>query len=132
MTYSSTATKGEEVHVTDVIAAAQRIIKERISELEREGSDLKQALQALDGRQRGGGRGRTKPRRRTASRDQADREPGKRQQQFLTTVKKSPGARASDVAKAIGIAPQQAYGIARSLQRQGRIRRRGKGYALKG
>jgi transposase-like protein len=46
-------------------------------------------------------------------------------------VKKDPGAPVSQIAKDLGVAPQQLYTVARRLHQNGEIRKQGKGYVVK-
>jgi DNA-binding IclR family transcriptional regulator len=55
---------------------------------------------------------------------------GQRREQFLAVVTDSPGIKASEVAKQLGISPNQAYALARGLQKDRAIRKSGKGYRL--
>jgi hypothetical protein len=114
--------------VPDVLDEARKAIHTRLSEIEDEARRLRNALTHLGDGKPTRGRGRTTKRRRSGRR--APR--GQRQQQFLTAVRKNPGARGSEIAKEMGVPPSQAYALARSLQQKGEIRKRGKGYAVKG
>jgi predicted Rossmann fold nucleotide-binding protein DprA/Smf involved in DNA uptake len=108
----------------DVLSEARKVIETRLHELENEARKLRGVLANLDG----GKPARRRRRRRSATR-RAPR--GQRQQQFLAAVKKNPGAPMSQIAKDMGVAPQQLYAIARRLHQKGEIRKRGKGYAVK-
>jgi hypothetical protein len=118
----------------DALEEARKIIQTRVRELEEESARLRKALAGLGGQ--AAARVRRRGRRASAKRPQRARKSetrrlGKRQEQFLDAVKKNPGARVSDLSRSIGIQPQQGYGIAASLRKQGRLKRSGKGYALK-
>lgn len=111
--------------MADVVDQARKAIEARLAELEDEARRLRDALTSL------GDHGLS-TRRRTSRRTATRRAPrGQRQQQFLAAVKKNPGAPVSEIAKDIGVSPQQLYPIARRLREQGEIRKRGKGYAVK-
>ena len=57
---------------------------------------------------------------------------GQREAQFLSYLEKHPGAKVSEAAKSMGVAPNQVYGLARRLHKAGKIsKRRGGGYALR-
>ena len=114
--------------MADVVDQARKAIESRLHELEDEARRLRDALTSL------GGRKPARSRRRTTSRRAATRRAprGQRQQQFLAAVKKNPGAPVSEIAKEIGVPPQQLYPIARRLREKGEIRKRGKGYSIKG
>lgn len=108
----------------DVLDQARKVIETRLHELEDEARKLRDALANLDG-----GRPIRRRRRRRSTARRAPR--GRRQEQFLTAVKKSPGAPVSQIAKGMGVAPQQLYPIGRRLHQRGQIRKQGKGYAVK-
>jgi predicted Rossmann fold nucleotide-binding protein DprA/Smf involved in DNA uptake len=111
----------------DVLEQARKAIEARLKELEDEARRLKSALRGLGVGKPAGGRRRPATQRRSTTR--APR--GQRQAQFLAAVKKTPGTPVSEIANEIGASPSQLYTIARRLHQQGRIRRRGKGYALR-
>ncbi|MGH2963989.1 MAG: hypothetical protein ACRDMH_01225 [Solirubrobacterales bacterium] len=106
------------------IDQAASLLREQIRTLDDERKNLERALSALTG-----SNGRTPTTRRRRSSKRAPR--GQRQEQFLAAVKKNPGAGGSEIAKQMGVPSSQAYALARSLQQKGRIRKRGKGYAVK-
>jgi DNA invertase Pin-like site-specific DNA recombinase len=113
--------------MADVVDQARKAIETRLRELEDEARRLRDALTSLGGRKPATRRRRTTPRRSTTRR--APR--GERKQQFLAAVKKKPGVPVSEIAKGIGVSPQQLYPVARRLREKGEIRKRGKGYAVK-
>ena len=114
--------------MADVVDQARKAIETRLRELENEARRLRDALMSLGGRKPS-----TSRRRRTTRRPTTRRAPrGQRQQQFLAAVKKNPGAPVSEIAKDIGVSPQQLYPVARRLREKGEIRKRGKGYSIKG
>jgi hypothetical protein len=118
----------------DVIEKVRATLADRLGELEQESERLRSALKSLDGR---GNRQRAQPRgpqgrpsrRKTSPGD--ERKLGKRQEQFLAAVRRKPGAGVPELAKSIGVRPEQGYSIAKSLSKRGRIRKSGKGYALR-
>jgi predicted Rossmann fold nucleotide-binding protein DprA/Smf involved in DNA uptake len=111
----------------DVLDQAREAIEARLKELEAEARRLNSALRGLGVGKPAGGRRRLATKRRSTTR--APR--GQRQAQFLTAVKKNPGTPVSEIAKESGVSPNQLYTIARRLHKQGRIRKRGNGYALR-
>jgi hypothetical protein len=119
----------------DVLDEARRTIEKRINELEEELKSLRRALGKLgDGRRPSRRRSRRSSRQsRSPARASTDggRRLGKRQEQFLGVVKKNPGSQVAELSRSIGISPQQGYGIAESLRKRGRIKKQGKGYAIK-
>jgi hypothetical protein len=110
--------------MADVLDQARKVIETRLHELEDEAGRLRDVLTNLDGE---------KPARsRTVRRSTTRRAPrGQRQRQLLAAVKKNPGAPISEIAKNIGVSPQQLYPIASRLHQKGAIRKRGKGYVIK-
>jgi predicted Rossmann fold nucleotide-binding protein DprA/Smf involved in DNA uptake len=113
--------------VADVVDQARKAIETRLHELEDEARRLRDALASL------GGHRPSTARRRTRRRSTTRRAPrGQRQQQFLDAVKKNPGVPVSEIAKEIGVSPQQLYPVAHRLRERGEIRKRGKGYTVKG
>jgi hypothetical protein len=108
----------------DVLAEARKVIETRLKELEDEAQKLRDVLANLDG-----GKPTRRRRRRPPSTRRAPR--GQRQEEFLIAVKRNPGVPVGQIAKEIGVAPQQLYPIARRLHQKGEIRKRGKGYAVK-
>jgi hypothetical protein len=56
---------------------------------------------------------------------------GQREEQFLTAIKKNPGAPVSQIAKDVGVSPNQLYTVAHRLHQKGEIRKRGKGHGIK-
>ncbi len=115
--------------MTDAITQARATIEARLGELREETSRLEEALAALDragGERRGGGS--SSPRR--GGRSSSKRAPrGFRQGQFIKTVESTPGARPSEIARAMGIRPQQVHALARKLLEGGLIVKQGSGYA---
>jgi hypothetical protein len=115
--------------LSDVIDDARTSIEHRLHELETESERLRKALAGLPRTGRNNG-APTRRRQRQAPRSRAGR--GMRQEQFLNELRKTPGAKVPEIAKAIGVSPNQAYGLAKRLHGSGQIRKqRGGGYALK-
>jgi hypothetical protein len=106
----------------DALGEARRLIEKRLNELRRETKELEGALRSL------GRSGSTK--RRSAPQGPKPRR-SKRSEQFKRALANSPGARVSEIAKKIGISPQQGHGIAKRLRERGEIKKQGRGYALK-
>ena len=112
--------------MADVVEQARKALETRLHELEDEARRLRDALSSLGGHRPSTSRRRT---RRRATTRRAPR--GHRQEQFLAAVKKNPGVPVSEIAKDIGVSPQQLYPVARRLREKGEVRKRGKGYAVK-
>jgi hypothetical protein len=124
---------------------ARAAIERQIAELEGQIERLRSALAYLDevdgadvpktaapARARRATKSSAPSRRKSRTKSSGSRAPrGERQKQFLAVVKKRPGAKAVDIAKEMGITPNQVHGLAHRLSQAGQIRkqRRG-GYAL--
>ncbi len=117
---------------TDAVQQAKELLQARISELDAERTQLEQALRSL-GHSKPGRRG-PKPgsgagaRRRRSGGKRARR--GQRESEFLAQVESAPGAKISEIAKTMGVAPQQLYPIARRLSDGGKVTRKGEGFQL--
>lgn len=116
----------------DTIDRVRDLIQARLRELQAEIEQLEQGLRDLAGAD--GARPSSRARRRKAPRRRpAKRAPrGQRRQQFLAAVEKNPGAKASEIAKQLGISTNQAHTLARRLQKDHTIRKSGKGYRITG
>ena len=120
--------------MADAITTAREAIEGRIREIEQEAARLKRALAALvednssgrRPRQRSSG-ARSSPtthRRKLAPR-------GRRREQLLAHLEKNPGARPSEIAKAIGTTPANVQNVLRKAREDKVVRRdKGGGYAL--
>ncbi len=122
--------------MSDVLEQARKSIEKRLHELESEAARLRKALAGIAGSSRDGSSpsrssGSSSSRRRRGTR--AQRAPrGQREAQFLSYLEKHPGAKASEAAKSMGVAPNQVYGLAGRLHKAGKIsKRRGGGYAVR-
>jgi hypothetical protein len=119
--------------MADAVTAAREAIEGRIREIEQETARLRRALAELVGgdaarrptqRSSGSGRSRTRRRRKVAP-------PGRRRVQLLAHLEKNPGAKPSEIAKAIGTTPANVQNVLRKAREEKVVRRRrGGGYAL--
>jgi hypothetical protein len=116
---------------SEAVQQAKELLEKRLAELDAERKQVQHALSSL-GTRRGRGAGsssgttrRTATRRRSGSK-RARR--GQREAEFLTQVKDAPGAKISEIAKTMGVAPQQLYPIARRLSDSGQVSRKGDGF----
>ena len=116
--------------MSEVIESARKMIEARLRELDRESKRLGRALQSLG--ETGPAKRRGRPRRKptTGSKRKGRAPRGQRREQFLAALQKSPGAKASEIAKQLGISPNQAHTLARRLHQQKAIRKSGKGYRV--
>jgi sugar-specific transcriptional regulator TrmB len=111
-----------------VLDQARSLIEDRIKELDQERVKLERTLADLTGG-RVGRRRPGRPRRATARRAGARRRRRTtRADQAVRHVKNNPGITASDIAKKMRIQPNYVYRVMGDLQKQGKVRKRGKGY----
>jgi hypothetical protein len=105
------------------IERARALIESRLEQLELERTQLREALGHLGSR----------PARRVAKRSSSKRAGrGQRQNEFLECLKAKPGAPIAELARDMGVPPQQLYAIARRLTESGSIAKRDRGYAIAG
>jgi hypothetical protein len=98
------------------------LLHKRLDEIRDEQRRLEQALREL-----GGG---SKPaQRRRASGKRAPR--GQRKEEFLAALAGGGTLKASEIAKKLGVTPNQIYGLARQLQRDKLIRKTKTGFKLR-
>jgi transposase len=103
------------------------MLEARLEELEEETKHLTSSLEGL--REESSSRPQRKPSRKgRRGRGKRRAKRGQRKEQFLAAVKKNPGATAAEIAREIGVSPNQAYGLARRLQRDGTIVKSANGY----
>jgi hypothetical protein len=119
--------------MADAITTAREAIERRIQEIEEEAARLRNALAALVGSDGGPGTGRgTSGSRRSPRRRRRSVAPrGKRREQLVSHLEKNPGAKPSEIAKAIGTTPANVQNILRGARQDKVVRRnRGGGYTL--
>jgi predicted Rossmann fold nucleotide-binding protein DprA/Smf involved in DNA uptake len=118
--------------MSDTIESARKLISDRLSVIEAEAGQLRRALESL-----GEGDGSVpvapRPRRKRGPgkrrRSQAPR--GQRREQLLAAIKAKPGARPSELAVEIGIAPGQVSALLAKARAEKLVVKEGAGYALK-
>jgi Winged helix-turn-helix DNA-binding len=110
----------------NVLDQARSLIEERLSELDQERKHLERTLADLTG----GGAGRRRPGRPRGSRTRRrrGRRGGTRGDQAVKIVAQNPGITASEVAKRMRIKPNYVYRVMGELRKDGRVRKRGRGY----
>jgi sugar-specific transcriptional regulator TrmB len=110
----------------DVLDQARSLIEERLSELDDERKRLERTLADLTrgrvgrrrpGRPRGAKTRRRRGRRRATRADQA-----------VKIISENPGISAAEVAKRMRIKPNYVYRVMGELRKDGRVRKRGRGY----
>ena len=115
---------------SEAVQQAKELLEKRLAELDAERKQVQHALTSLGtgrGRRGASGARRTATRRRSGGK-RARR--GQREAEFLEQVRSAPGAKISDIAKTIGVAPQQLYPIARRLSDSGQVTRQGDGFQV--
>lgn len=114
----------------DVLDQARSLIEGRIKELEDERHRLERTLSDITGGRIGRrrpGRPRSRARRGTAAKRRGRRR-STRADQAVRHVKNNPGITASEIAKKMRIQPNYVYRVMGDLQKQGKVRKKGKGY----
>jgi sugar-specific transcriptional regulator TrmB len=119
---------------SDVLDQARSLIEDRIKELEGERTRLERTLADITGGRVGRRRpGRPKGSKASTGKRAAGRKRGRRRStradQAVKHVKANPGITASEIAKKMRIQPNYVYRVLGDLQKQGKVRKRGKGYA---
>jgi predicted Rossmann fold nucleotide-binding protein DprA/Smf involved in DNA uptake len=115
------------------IQEARRLIESRLQELDGERDRLIEALRSLPDSaptaQTRPPRNARKQARRGAKASSKRAGRGERQRQFISEITATPGATMTEIARRMGVAPQQLYPIARRLESEGAIVKNDKGYA---
>ena len=114
--------------MADTVNQARALLEKRAKELRDELRQIESAISGLGGRKRGPGRPRgsgggagTRKRRR--------RRGGTRADQAVKFIKESPGINASDLSRKMKLkAPNYLYRVLPELEKDGRIKKKGKGY----
>ena len=118
--------------VSSAVDQAAALLKERITELEGELAKLQRALASLtEGREgrRGPGRPRGSRSTGTRTRTRRRRRGGTRADQAVKFITESPGINASDLSRKMKLkAPNYLYRVLPELEKDGRIKKKGKGY----
>jgi DNA-binding IclR family transcriptional regulator len=118
---------------TQVLDEARDLVKRRLAELDDERRRLERALAELGekakgtarrrpGRPRGSGKGK----RRGAAKRR--RRSGTRADQAVKLVEKNPGISASEIAKQMKIKPNYLYRVLGELEKEGRVKKKGRTY----
>src|SRR5262245_12368857 len=111
---------------SDTVDRARSLLEQRRDELRGELRQIESAIKGLGGGRRGPGRPRgsgagTKRRRR--------RRGGSRADQAVKVITENPGIRVSELAKKMRLkAPNYLYRVLPDLEKEGRIKKRGRGY----
>jgi sugar-specific transcriptional regulator TrmB len=115
--------------VTGAVEQAASLLKNRISELEKELARLQRALSNLtDGRQGRRGPGRPRGASATTTTRRRRRRGSTRADQAVKIISANPGITASEIAKQMRIKPNYLYRVLGDLQKEGRVKKSGRSY----
>jgi hypothetical protein len=105
---------------SNTVDRARALLEQRRDELQGELRQIEKAISGLGGRRRGPGRPRGTRRRRRR---------GGRADQAVKLIKQNPGITVSELGKRMRLkAPNYLYRVLPDLEKDGRIKKRGKGY----
>jgi len=122
---------------SNVLDEARDLVQKRLAELDGERKRLERALADLGGRAarrgpgrpRGTGRGPGRPRKAASTaRAPRRRRSGTRADQAVGLVEKNPGITASEIAKSMKIKPNYLYRVLGELEKEGRVKKKGRQY----
>jgi DNA invertase Pin-like site-specific DNA recombinase len=115
---------------THVLDEARDLVMKRLSELDEERKRLERALAELGGKVTGGRIGRRPGRPRGSGRKKGARRrrKGTRADQAVKLVESTPGISASDIAKTMKIKPNYLYRVLGDLEKEGRVKKKGRQY----
>ena len=117
-------------HGSNTIERVRGQLQDRLRELDDEREQVEKALAALGGR-RGPGRprgSRTRASAPSGGRRRRRRRGGTRRDQAVKRVAENPGISAGQIAKEMKIAPNYMYRVMGELEKEGLIRKEGRGY----
>lgn len=110
---------------SNVLNEARALVEKRLRELDQERARLERALADLTG----GRVGRRRPGRpRGSGGTRRRRRGGTRADQAVKLVSAKPGITASEIAKQLKIKPNYLYRVMGDLQKEKKVRKRGRGY----
>lgn len=119
---------------THVLDEARDLVKKRLAELDEERQRLERALAELGGKVTGRpgrrpGRPRgSAPKSAAPGGKKRRRRSGTRADQAVGLVEGSPGISASDIAKQMKIKPNYLYRVLGDLEKEGRVKKKGRQY----
>jgi sugar-specific transcriptional regulator TrmB len=125
---------------TNVLDEARELVQKRLADLDDERQRLERALAELGGKatRRSPGRPRGSkstaaaaprtPKAATAPRKRRKRRGGTRADQAVSLIESQPGISASDVAKTMKIKPNYLYRVLGDLEKEGRVKKKGRQY----
>ena len=110
---------------SNVLDEARTLVERRLKELDQERARLERALADLTG----GRVGRRRPGRPKGSgRGRRRRRGSTRADQAVKIITENPGITASEIAKQMKIKPNYLYRVMGDLQKERKVRKRGRGY----
>jgi winged helix-turn-helix DNA-binding protein len=112
------------------IAAAAALIRARLAEINEERQQLERSLSALTGASPATARTRKSSRRASANGRRKVAPRGQRRKQLLAHLKKNPGARPVEIAKAIGTTSGNVHNLLRKAREDRLVKKQGNGYGL--
>lgn len=119
----------------DRIQEAQAKIREAIDEIDQERAQLQGALESLGGASTAAASAAPAPVRRKRSRKRSRKgkraAKGQRAEQFLAAVAEKPGTTITEIAKKMGVERTSLYPVAKKLQADKRISKKGSGFATR-
>jgi DNA invertase Pin-like site-specific DNA recombinase len=120
---------------THVLDEARDLVLKRLAELDDERKRLERALAELGGKalSRGPGRRPGRPRgsgtsKAAGPKKRRRRRSGTRADQAVSLVEGSPGISASEIAKSMKIKPNYLYRVLGDLEKEGRVKKKGRQY----
>lgn len=110
---------------SDTVERARALLERRRGELSAELKQIESAIAGLGGRKRGPGR----PRGSGANTHRRRRRGGTRADQAVKIISENPGIGVSDLGKQMKLkAPNYLYRVLPELEKEGRIKKKGRGY----
>jgi hypothetical protein len=112
---------------SDTVEKARSLLEERRGELQQELRQIEKALSGLGGRTRKRGPGR--PPRSGAGPKRRRRRGGSRADQAVKLIGENPGIGVAELSKKMSLkAPNYLYRVLPDLEKEGRVRKKGRGY----
>ncbi|HEU4392249.1 MAG TPA: winged helix-turn-helix transcriptional regulator [Solirubrobacterales bacterium] len=118
---------------TNVLDEARELVQKRLADLDEERKRLERALAELGGKAKRRAPGRPRGSKSgsattAAPRRRRKRRGGTRADQAVNLIAKDPGISASDVAKQMKIKPNYLYRVLGDLEKEGRVKKKGRQY----
>ena len=116
---------------SNTLDQVRSMLQDRLRELDDERAQVEKALADLGGGRRGPGRPRGSRNRGaapTGTRRRRRRRGGTRRDQAVKMVTENPGISAGQIAKDMKIAPNYMYRVMSELEKEGLVRKDGRGY----